>query len=495
MSDNASKPAADNAAGAGSAKSNPDVASTGAAQAAKDAAKQGARSEGNPALRMMFFGLPRPRLPSRNWTIFLSITGSFLGAVAYDRYQTRRVKQKWCDVVSHLADEPLSTKEMQRRLTIYLAAPPGDGLRSAREHFHAYVKPVLVASAMDWDVVEGRKEGDVRWKTAERIRRKRRRAGEGSGAGGEDEEEPDTVAVVEEVRRRAGTEEHVGVAGDLVIGRHTWKEYLRGMHEGWLGPVHAPKASEQDLGQEPLSGSHRPGEHSLGDAAVTASAKLAAPDQTEGASKQESFTNDEASPQSSEADQPEAQEEEAPKEEKPKPRNPPPYLTPSEYSSASLSPNAPEILGPSIGIRFPHILGFRNTPIRTYRFLTRRHLADDIGRQVASAVLAAHEPYGTVTATASEDSARSSKSGQEVPEQKNVLAFEERSWWKTVYEPRKDHEESLLLEEVALDERLANRMRKFKVTAEGEERARRIAEGKEVVEKRLGPGEEPKNDD
>lgn len=56
MSDNASKPAADNAAGAGSAKSNPDVASTGAAQAAKDAAKQGARSEGNPALRMMFFG-------------------------------------------------------------------------------------------------------------------------------------------------------------------------------------------------------------------------------------------------------------------------------------------------------------------------------------------------------------------------------------------------------------------------------------------------------
>lgn len=419
--------------------------------------------------------------------IFLSVTGSFFGAVAYDKYQTRRIKQKWCDAVSHIADEPLSTKEMQRKLTIYLSAPPGDGLRSAREHFHAYVKPVLVAAAMDWDVVEGRKEGDVRWKTAERARRRRRRAGEG----GAEPEEEDVVAVVEEARRRAGTEEFRGVAGDLVIGRHTWIEYVRGLHEGWLGPVDAPKTPEENanVGQESMGGNYKPGEHSLGDAAVTAAAKVAAPSEAQPESKPESeFASDDASPQTSEAE-PEKSKEEAPKEEKPKPRNPPPYIAPSDYPSASLSPNAPEILGPSIGIRFPHILGFRNTPIRTYRFLTRRNLADDIGRQVASAVISAHQPYSTVPA------AEESGSGEQVPEQKRVLDFEERSWWKTVYEPRKEHEEGLLLEDVAMDERIANRMRKFALTAEDEDRAQRIMEGKEVVHKRLGPGEEVKDED
>jgi import inner membrane translocase subunit TIM54 len=99
--------------------------------------------------------------------IFLGVTGSFLGAVYYDKWQTKKNRQKWCDLVAHKSEETLDAHSMPRRLTVYLAAPPGDGLRAAREHFHEYVKPVLVAAAMDWDVVEGRKEGDVRFKTAE----------------------------------------------------------------------------------------------------------------------------------------------------------------------------------------------------------------------------------------------------------------------------------------------------------------------------------------
>lgn len=58
------------------------------------------------------------------------------------------------------------------------SAPPGDGLRAAREHFHEYVKPILVAGAVDWEVIEGRKEGDVRAGLAAKIRRLRRRNGE-----------------------------------------------------------------------------------------------------------------------------------------------------------------------------------------------------------------------------------------------------------------------------------------------------------------------------
>jgi import inner membrane translocase subunit TIM54 len=89
--------------------------------------------------------------------IFLSITGSFAAAVYYDKRETARLQQKYCNMVAPLSEKIIPTTTMPRKMTIYLQAPPADGLRSAREHFYEYVKPVLVAGAMDWDVVEGRR--------------------------------------------------------------------------------------------------------------------------------------------------------------------------------------------------------------------------------------------------------------------------------------------------------------------------------------------------
>ncbi|KAK4543645.1 hypothetical protein LTR36_005290 [Oleoguttula mirabilis] len=430
----------------------------------------------NPAFRAM--GLPRLRLPSRNWLIFLSITGSFAGAVLYDKWQTRRVKQKWADVVSHIADERLSTKNMPRKLTVYLSAPPGDGLRSAREHFHEYVKPVLVAAAMDWDVVEGRKEGDVRHKTAERIRRKRKRAGEGEPM---PEEEAAKQYAVEMMREHNGTSEYDGLAGDLVIGRNTWKEYVRGLHEGWLGPADAPQQPVPEPSSNLEQSKHVAGQPSLGDSVEGAANVVAAdtPDASPAADDSASSSNQEDTTQADEKPQEEKKEE-----EKPKARNPPASITPSEYHSASLSSHTPEMVGPSTPIPFPHILGFLNTPVRTYRFLTRRRQADDIGRQVAAAVMAStYRPYETVTVS-DEDSA--SGSGTNVPEQTQILVHEEANWQKAVRAPRKEHEESVWIEDVVLDERLASRMRKFELTSEDEARAKRVGDGTEKVTK---PGE------
>ncbi|KAI7184286.1 hypothetical protein D0869_01104 [Hortaea werneckii] len=445
------------------------VGSATAGTASGSAAQRPAAPEQNPAFRAM--GLPRLRLPSRNWMIFLTVTGSFASAVIYDKWQTKRNRQKWCDLVSHLADEPLSTKTLPRRMTIYLAAPPGDGLRNAREHFHDYIKPVLVSAAMDWDVIEGRKEGDVRHKTAEKIRRKRKRAGEGEAM---PVEEAEKEFMVDALREKAGTVEEAGVAGDLVVGRHTWKEYVRGMHEGWLGPADAPKQSDPEPTQDQEPTTHVPGQPSLGDAAVKGAANVV----------------DANTPPASAVDTPEAEQKDQPEnkpeekkeeeEEKPRPRQPPPYITPSEYTTASLSPSTPDMIGPSAGIRFPHILGFRNTPIRLYRFLTRRYLADDIGREVAAAVLANYRSYSTST-TADEDSASGSQ--KTVPEQSQVLAHEERSWWKTTWDARKEHEESVWIEDMVLDERLASRMRKFELTGQDEDRAKRIGDGSEKVGK------------
>lgn len=403
-------------------------------------------------------GLPRFRLPSRNWSIFLGITGTFFGAVFYDKYQTRRNREKWCKLVSHISEEHLDTKTLPRRVTIYLSAPPGDGLRAAREHFHEYVKPVLVAAALDWDVIEGRKEGDVRHKTAEKMRKRRR-------VGGEGEPLPEEDYSVELIREKAGTRECEGVAGDLVVGRHTWKEYVRGLHEGWLGPADAPKEVVEALdgsGDAQAEAQHSPSQAGVADAAVTAATNLATTDAASTPQDQrQSELQDDASPTTTAEQAPEPSSPEK-KEDPPKPRQPPAYIKPSDYPSATLSALTPSEIGPSTPISFPHILGFRNTPIRIYRFLTRRYLADNIGRQVACAVLGSHRAYDGAS------------------EVQSVLEAEEGNWWKkTVYRTREPHEESVLIEDMACDERITGRMRRFELDSVEEDRAKRIGEGKE----------------
>lgn len=409
-------------------------------------------------------GLPRLRLPSRNWTIFWTLTGSFAGAVIYDKWQTKRMREKWCRLVAPIADEPLDAHTAPRRVTIYLAAPPGDGLRSAREHFHTYVKPVLVAAAMDWDVVEGRKEGDVRHKTAERIRKHRQRQGEGTQV----EEEEDALTI-EAIRLKNGSQPYSGVGGDLVIGRHTWKEYIRGLHEGYLGPADSPKEPESETPNEAMK-------QTTGVAAVTTATELLSDSQpktnpsdptqsvdhpgSEAASMTEDKQSGETEQKSEEAEKP-----------KPKRRFPQSPILPENYATATLSASTPEIIGPSMPVRMPHLLGIRNTPIRIYRFLTRRRLADDIGRQVATAILASHRPYGTVSA---EDEDSAAGGSAEVPEQREVLRFEEKDWWKTVRQPRQEHEESVFIEPMAFDERILSRMRAFQLIAEDEDRAKSI---------------------
>jgi import inner membrane translocase subunit TIM54 len=418
--------------------------------------------------------------------IFWAVTGTIAGGVIYDKYQTKRMREKWCNVVSHLANEPLDSKHMPRRVTIYLAAPPGDGLRSAREHFHDYVKPVLVAAAMDWDVVEGRKEGDVRHKTAEKIRKRRRRNGEGSPLSEEEAEKE--AASAESVRVKNSVTDYPGVAGDIVIGRHTWIEYLRGIHEGYLGPVDEPKAVEVAAPEAELTSQHNPGHSSVGDAAVSAATKIITQSQPSvesldavvDSASPTSDTSPAQSPADTAADEAAKAEEEKKKkeeEEKPKRRFPPPYILPENYPTASLSPSTPEIIGPSMGIRFPHLLGIRNTPFRLYRFFTRRHLADDVGQQVATAILASHRPYTTVHV--SESDLDSTAVEADIPEQKTVLDFEERDWWKTVRRKREEHEESCWIEPLVTDERVLARMRRFEMSAEDEERAKRFAAGLE----------------
>lgn len=399
--------------------------------------------------------LPR-KLPSRNWLIFWTLTGTLTASIIYDRREKRRATARWAASVAHLAKEPLpnnNASAMPRKLTIYLAAPPGDGLRTAQDHFREYVKPVLAASGLDWEFRQGRQQGDIRAVVAEEVRKRRRRA-EGEEEVIDEKDLATTEEHIEQWRREHGIAEYDGVRGDIVIGRHTWKEYLRGLHEGWLGPLRMPPHAQPDP-------------------------------------------------------EPEVVESEEGQEKRPKrPIQPKPYNSVEDYATAHLPIHIPDELAPSTAVPFPHILGFLNTPIRTYRYLTRRRLADEIGREVAAACLCTYREYKELGDANSEQQW----------EQQAALAHEEKNWVKTVW--KSDEEEAIqekkekaataddasptaegseLVDEskpqptvykkekiwpkpIVLDSRIAMRMRRFEIQPEDEQRAKNVVVPEEEIE-------------
>lgn len=427
----------------------------------------------------------RFKLPSRNWMIFLTITGSFTGAIMYDRREKRRAQQKWADLVAHLSKESLPINEMRRKLTVYLSAPPGDGLRVARDHFKEYVKPILVAAALDYTVVEGRREGDVRAGMAENIRKMRRKAGESSSA----VEEVGAEAAVTAAREQFGIRDEPGPKGDLVIGRHTWKEYIRGLHEGWLGPLDPPPPPPEEPSIEVIE-APIVDEAPIADKAPEATTPQISTIESLESSLQSDKENSIPDPKAEEAKEAEK------KEKSDKPAGPTPaYISPAEYSSASLPPSLPQSFDSSMPVDFPHILGFLNTPIRFYRFLTQRHLAENVGREVAAIVLAANarpyhdesfsagsEPTGaSIDPTPSPDASFADDIPSGKYEQQTVLVAAEQEWHKSARKREECDKEREWLDDVVLDQRIASRMQRALLSPEDEARSQRIAEQQEYI--------------
>ncbi|KAK0643361.1 mitochondrial import inner membrane translocase subunit Tim54 [Cercophora newfieldiana] len=392
----------------------------------------------NQALRML--GLPAlpSKLPSRNWMIFWTVTTTVTATIIYDKREKKRAIARWSHAVEHLAKEPLHNGLGQvRKLTIYLSSPPGDGLRFSQDHYTEYVKPILAASGLDWEFVQGRREGDVRAVVAEKIR-KIRRGWEPSSEEEAPTKEPTKEEIVERFRKERGIEDYDGVRGDVVVGRHTWKEYVRGLHEGWLGPL-APPPEPAPLPNidAQLSSEEKPAE-----------------------------------------DKP--AEEEKPKGPPPQPR---PYNTTNDYPAEPLPLLTPGEFAPAAPIREPHILGFLNTPTRMMRFFNRRALADDIGREVAAVCLSTYREFRQ------EASADAETADQIQYEQRKELAWEEKDWLKSVWkedEPKEgeqpDTTERIRASPMILDPRIAGRMRRFELLPEDEARARQIVVPEEEIE-------------
>lgn len=83
----------------------------------------------------------RPKLPSRNWLIFWSLTGSILGYYVYDRRQCKQIKQHYIDKVKHLSEVSADPFDTPRRVTVYGAKWPGDeDYDQSLRYFRKYVK-------------------------------------------------------------------------------------------------------------------------------------------------------------------------------------------------------------------------------------------------------------------------------------------------------------------------------------------------------------------
>lgn len=95
---------------------------------------------------LRYTGIPeswirRPRLPSRNWLIFLGVTSSIAGAYVYDRRKCREIREGYVRRVEHLAQVPMRSSELPRKVTVFAAKWPGDDdySRGVR-YFRKYVK-------------------------------------------------------------------------------------------------------------------------------------------------------------------------------------------------------------------------------------------------------------------------------------------------------------------------------------------------------------------
>ncbi|ODV88916.1 hypothetical protein CANCADRAFT_20078, partial [Tortispora caseinolytica NRRL Y-17796] len=319
----------------------------------------------NPALKAL--GLPRFRLPSRNWSIFWLVVGSITGGIIYDRREKKRIRNEWCERVSYLAKEPLSPLAMPRKVIVYMAPPPGDHIGVTEEHFRHYVKPILVAGALDFEVKKGMAQGEIRNMVANDIRNKRTGNVEG----------PDELLQpLNELLTRDNT------GGVLCIGRGAYREYIDGVHEGWLGPT-----------------------DNTSEAADEAVKKTAIENPTETAAETAAETT-------------EVKEKNEPK------KVPKAWIRPADYNEAEIDPRIKDMVpDPVAYVPQQHILGFRNTPLRTYWYFTRRHLADRVGEATAAAVI------GSTRAWREEDSLKGIEEVANWPTKWKRTAEEKGSEW------------------------------------------------------------------
>jgi mitochondrial import inner membrane translocase subunit TIM54 len=403
----------------------------------------------HPALQAM--GIPRIRVPSRNWMIFWALTGSITGLYVYDRRERRRIRDQWKEKVSYLAKEKMEPTEMPRKVTVYVAPPPGDYLEEGFAHFRQYVKPLLTAAAIDFTVKSAKRQGEIRSAVAEDIRNIRR-AELGLPLSYEDDKDELDRFIQSKIQKS-------DIPGGVIcVGRGAYKEYMNGLHEGWLGPLEAPVELLQENGTQETTVSEFPDREkdmkdifgelkeekdNVKDHVEQKSEPKELKDELTVGTLDENIQSDNrAVPEiednkEEKAENEDGQEKEKEKKEKPVPK---PYIKIPEYANLETPAEFERLSSfePIAAIGQPHLLGFLNTPFRIYRFFNRRKLADDMGR-ATSAVVFGH--YGAFDMTQGPDA-----------------LLQEEDDWPSKWKKKGKESNSEWMWDFKIDERIGNKL-------------------------------------
>ncbi|KAJ7709460.1 inner membrane protein import complex subunit Tim54-domain-containing protein [Mycena rosella] len=173
----------------------------------------------------------RPKLPSRNWLIFLSVTSSVAGLYIYDRQQCKVIRRTYIEKVKDLAEEPVGALYRPRKVTVYGGKWPGDEDHDqSLRYFRKYVKPILVAAAVDFTMIGGKRLGDIANRVADDIKSQRRLEA-GLDSRPEVFKQLPTYRSLEE-ERLSDLE-----GGIVIVGRPSFKEFMAGLKRGWTEPL------------------------------------------------------------------------------------------------------------------------------------------------------------------------------------------------------------------------------------------------------------------
>ncbi|EGG07390.1 uncharacterized protein MELLADRAFT_116322 [Melampsora larici-populina 98AG31] len=199
----------------------------------------------NPAFR--YLGIPqawlkaswKPRLPPPKTSGFLLISSSLLSLYLYDRHQCRKLREKYVHELQHLSqaivlDTPNAASWMPRRITVYGARIPEDvDVDRGAQWFKKYVKPMLIAAAIDYRIENGISPGALGRKIASDIHNERIiRAAQNAEAF----KQPPVSAGMPGFQMWH-FQQHRLEGANLILGRASLKEYLWGLKKGYREPL------------------------------------------------------------------------------------------------------------------------------------------------------------------------------------------------------------------------------------------------------------------
>ncbi|EKD02255.1 hypothetical protein A1Q2_03402 [Trichosporon asahii var. asahii CBS 8904] len=247
---------APSASTAAPASSSTTTGTTTAAGAAAEAAKKAPQELKGFRKALEHTGLPKsvinwkPRLPSRNWCIFLTVVGTVSYIYYDDRKQAKEIRKRYEDAVRPMAAVPLkNTLDLPRKVTVYAARwPEDDESDRGLLYFRKYVKPYLAAAAIDYELVHAPLYGSVaRIVRAKVLKARRESLNLNPG---------DILGPVEKTDKERELERQADEGGVVLMGRPTMKEYMAGLTAGWSNGVSEwvwEDSVKSTLGDEPFA--------------------------------------------------------------------------------------------------------------------------------------------------------------------------------------------------------------------------------------------------